>query len=142
MKLYTLLTREDVSRPPPNNTTHFSGSQESYRSMIHETVKVLLTIPCHLLQDLVAIAPLAKDCDQCFRCHGLGAPKSIPTNSVEDPCKPAHLCGDRVWTHSVGECSDIFDVIVAKVPIELVFFDVIFPEYGRGFFSDGAADGE
>jgi hypothetical protein len=141
-KFYTLLTSEDVSCPPPNDTTHFSGSQESYRSMVHETVKVLLTISCYLLQDLVAIFPSAKDCDQCFQRHRLSALEPVPTSPVEDSREPAHLCVDRVRTHSVGECSDVADVIVSEIPIVLVLFDVILPENGRGFLSDGTADGK
>lgn len=139
-KLYTLLPSEDVSRPLPNDTAHFSAGQESHRSMLQKLVKVHLTVPCHLIQHLVAIAPLAKDCYQCFRRHRLSALEPVPTNPVENSRKPAHLRGDGVRTHRVGECSDIADVVVSEVPS--VFFDVVYPEYGRGFLSDGATDGK
>lgn len=139
-KLNTLLPSEYVASPLPNNTAIFSASQESHRSMFHVLVKVHLTVPCHLIQDPVAIVLLAKDCYQSFRCHGLSAPETVPTRTVEDSCKPAHLCGGRVRAHRFGECSDVGDVITMEVP--RVFFDVVNPEYGCGFLADGAADGE
>lgn len=141
-ELYTLLPSEYTASPLPNDAAHFSAGQESHRSMLQEPVKVLLTVPCHLIQHLVATIPLVQDCYQCFRRHRLSAPKPVTAHPVEDSCHPAHLCGNRVWTHSIGECSDLADVIVSEVPRVVVFLDVIYPEYGSGLLSDGTADGE
>ena len=134
MKLYALLPSEYVACPLSNDAAYFSAGQES--------VKVLFTVLCNLIQHLVVIILLKQDCYQCFRRHRLSAPESVPAHPVEDSCKSAHLCGDRVRTHRFGECSGLANVIVSEVPRVLVVLDVVYPEYGRGFLADGTTDGE
>ena len=44
MKLYALLPSEYVACPLSNDAAYFSAGQESYRSMLQESVKVLFIV--------------------------------------------------------------------------------------------------
>lgn len=112
--------------------------------MCHGPIKVLLTVPYHLLQDLNAVAPLMKHCYQRFRGHGLIGLESV-SRTLQLARANQHICVavmNRRMRHSLGERFNIADMIISEVPIEFVFFDVIPREEGRGFLSDGTADSE